>query len=117
MAQAPFHEKRRHSRVEAQLRVRYHVLKSSSLDFFDDEGPCHDLGMGGMALELNNADQFEKEDILKIEILEGAVEGLRAYAEVAWCDAGRAGLRFMGVLEDDLERLRDLVQRRGEAHA
>ena len=103
-------EKRRYPRISENVKVRYRVLKTEDLNFLDDEAVSRDMGLGGLALVLRSAETLGKDDMIKIEILEGAAKGLRAYAEVAWSSAENAGLRFMGILDDDLERLRGIIQ-------
>jgi hypothetical protein len=105
-------EKRRHPRVNASVKVRYRVLRAVDMSFTDDEAVSRDMGLGGLALALGAgaASGLGKDDMVKLEILEGQAKGLRAYAEVAWASDEKAGLRFMGILDDDLERLRGVVQ-------
>jgi hypothetical protein len=103
-------EKRRYPRVGTSVKVRYRVLKPSEMSFTDDEAVSRDMGVGGLALALGQLGRLGKDDMVKLEILEGEAKGLRAYAEVAWSRDEKAGLRFMGILEDDIERLRHLVE-------
>ena len=105
-------EKRRHPRVEAQVRVRYRVLNGADVSFTDDEAVSRDMGIGGLALALGRVTGLGKNDMVKLEILEGEAKGLRAYAEVAWASDENAGLRFMGILDTDIERLRDVIETR-----
>lgn len=104
-------EKRRFPRVETEVKVRYRVLRADDLSFTDDETVSHDMGLGGLALALRGV-SLGKNDLVKLEILEGEAMGLRAYAEVAWKGEQNAGLRFMGILDTDRERLRGVIETR-----
>ena len=105
-------EKRRHPRVPADLKVRFRVLRATDLSFVDDEAVSRDMGLGGLALVLRSAGPLRKDDMVKLEILDGEAQGLRAYAEVAWASADNAGLHFMGILDRDRERLRTVIEAR-----
>lgn len=103
-------EKRRHPRIPSNVKVRFRVLKAQDLSFVDDEAVSRDMGLGGLALVLRSAGPLGKDDMVKLEILEGEAKGLRAYAEVAWASDDNAGLRFMGILDEDVERIRGVVE-------
>lgn len=105
-------EKRRYPRIEATVKVRYRVLKAGDLSFTDDEAVSHDMGLGGLALALGGIGLLGKDDLVRLEILEGEAQGLKAYAEVAWTGQENAGLKFMGILDNDVQRLRELVEAR-----
>jgi hypothetical protein len=109
-------EKRRHPRIGTHVKVRYRVLKAVEMSFTDDEAVSRDMGVGGLALALGHLGSLVKDDMVKLEILEGEAKGLRAYAEVAWITAENAGLKFMGILDTDIERLRSLVESRLQGH-
>jgi hypothetical protein len=103
-------EKRRHPRIETNVKIRYRILKAEEVSFTDDEAVSRDMGVGGLALALGQMGALGKDDMVKLEIMEGEAKGLRAYAEVAWISNEKAGLRFMGILDSDIERLRGLVE-------
>lgn len=106
----PASEKRRFPRVAMASKVRYRVLGSTPMEFLDDEAISHNLSLGGLALGLKAG--LAKDALVKLEVLEGEAKGLRAYAEVAWTREDAAGLKFMGILEEDVERLNKLVLER-----
>jgi hypothetical protein len=71
-----------------------------------------DVSKHGICVELEHA--VEREAILKVsfEPTDGGGE-VHAYATVAWADGAdhpRAGLRFMGIGEQDEERIAALVE-------
>ena len=100
-------EKRRFPRVHSEMKIRYRLLRSADLSFVDDEAVSRDMSLGGLALAISHP--LVKDDMLKIEVVDGEAQGLRAYAEVAWASESSAGLRFMGILDTDRERLQELV--------
>jgi hypothetical protein len=103
-------EKRRYPRIGTSVKVRYRILRAEEMTFTDDEAVSRDMGVGGLALALGQLGHLGKDDMVKLEILEGEAKGLRAYAEVAWISEENAGLKFMGILDTDVERLRSLVE-------
>jgi hypothetical protein len=113
MIRATTPEKRKHPRIHTEFKVRFRILRKSDLVFTDDEAVSHDMSVGGLALALSQQHPLAKDDMLRLEVLEGEASGLRAYAEVAWSHDDKAGLRFMGILDEDLERLGRMVQQQG----
>ena len=103
-------EKRKFPRVAAALKIRYRVLRKDDMVFTDDEAVSRDMSLGGLALAISNQTPLSKDDMVRIEVIEGTAAGVRAYAEVAWSHDDAAGLRFMGILDEDSERLSSMFQ-------
>ena len=103
-------EKRKFPRVPAVLRIRYRVLRKDDMIFTDDEAVSRDMSLGGLALALGNQTPLSKDDMVRIEVIEGKAAGVRAYAEVAWSHDDAVGLPFMGILDEDSQRLSSMFQ-------
>ncbi|HXB97164.1 MAG TPA: PilZ domain-containing protein [bacterium] len=103
-------EKRRIPRMPTDWQVQARVL--------GDEDAIQDLRIlnvssGGLAMRVDRP--LERDAVLKISFAPGdGGDDVQAYATVAWTlgpDELQAGLRFIGIGENDQERLAGMVER------
>jgi hypothetical protein len=102
-------EKRRAPRMPVDWNVQARVLGRD-----EPIGPVRMDNVSKYGLSVQLAHTVEREAILKLSFApgDGGAE-VHAYATVAWSvnkDQPRAGLRFMGIGEEDEERIASLVE-------
>lgn len=103
-------EKRRAPRMPVDWSVQARVLG-------EEQGlgaaRLTNISKGGIAVLLDRA--VERDAVLKVSFSPGdGGQEVQAYATVAWClgpDEPHAGLRFMGIGENDQERLAVMVEK------
>ena len=102
-------EKRRAPRMPVDWDVQARVLGSD-----EPLGPVRMENVSKYGLQVQLKRSVEREAILKLSFAPGdGGREVRAYATVAWAigpDDPRAGLRFMGIGEEDEERIAGLVE-------
>jgi CheY-like chemotaxis protein len=95
--------------------ARLVVPSLAYVSFEDTHDPAIilDLSEGGMAIQALQPLQASGPLRLHFD-LPGSLDSMNLTAEIVWADSsGRAGLRFLDVSEDELQRLRDWVRING----
>jgi hypothetical protein len=101
-------ERRQAPRMPVEWSVRARVMGQNE----DLEGlPCLDISKCGLSLEFTEA--LARDTVVKLEFTTGYGEPeIQIYAFVAWSTAaGRTGLRFFGIGQEDEDYLAALVER------
>lgn len=106
-----FIERRAHPRLTLGIPVKYKVINDqkkidSVMDRKRDEKQGHtvDMSVGGIRLEIDQA--LNVDCILRIDMaLPNHPSLISAFAEVVWCNASHAGLRFLSMKENDAQYL------------
>jgi DNA-binding response OmpR family regulator len=104
-------EKRRYFRCPVQIPVTLVLSQGEEL-----KATATNLSEGGMAIHCDG--KLEKTTFSKVHfVLPGTRTTMEPKGEVAWADAGRAGIKFVDVPESNREELERWVMRRLESEA
>ena|SRR5581483_20386 len=117
-------EKRREDRILLSLPVHFKIFDLKKL-----ENDVQDPSLGSRAelknlsadgLQVASGEQFEKGDILELEVKLPNGGHLRSVAKVIWCrkdesDEGfHSGIQLIPVYEEDLKKLHEFLKRGSE---
>lgn len=116
-----YSDKRKHNRIEKNLKVTYKIMKDSDVGIEAVEKSkrhveSSDISICGIQLLCD--EQFKQEDVLRLDIyVDGEEKPLATFAEVKWVKKDetigkfRIGLEFLVLKEDHIDAIKRLEKR------